>query len=782
MNILYKVLCDGMTLLDQTRPGYYLTEAKLNGEVNNGVFDGQFNFSMYADNPNYDAVRLMTSTIVVLENDREIFRGRPVTIDDSFDAVRKVTCESEMKFLVDVPNVFGKLAEEKRTDVIGNEKTPQTETMVPVPGGAEQTPKPMYTGYRNVDKSQLTRFGENRKWQNRTVYRNSVNDNEKAVTGTRVGPGTDQTMDQGRTRFSLYSLRADDLGVFFDVEYREGTGEEKHYIIPLKTCAYKLFVYDRHGYSNGGLYDRYFRDKNVMISSALYIGNIQMIGQSNQYFNIANFDPEEKITVVGESEQVNIGDLPFCIVYYPDAQHWFFSEPDMYITEPLLHWILHFETVVYAVPEPVSSTMDKIYLKVYKTSDSTVQAVANQIFGEYEDRWARHTLRPGEEVIDISSRSEMTDEDKLYRLNDVVYKFVPTGYNAYADAERRIYRGQIAVDGKASRAYADSCYASLEKWLKETGGYARIRREYPTIGAPYSVIDLMPDSGERRSDFYVRLSDNLTDASRNNDCTGIVSGVFARGVWDEGRSEVTFRSVGTIAAGTAQEMSDPTERYVYTGQGESYLGGKAYTYSNGKWTLLDPVPPSVQVERVASPQRFIDPEKAYGVYSGRDFYFIKGSTYYTNDGILYEDKEAHKVVLSGEFEVDYRLGVLWHKEARATYGSIIFYQEEDLADIAEGSRLQRLAELAKTELQSRLTAFESIEVSAVDPRLISANGGRPELGNYYPVEIPHFGVSTYKRLTRVETDLLDPNASKLTFGGKTPMLSDYVAKKGERND
>lgn len=742
MSLLYKVTCDGKTLLDQTRPGYYLTEAKLDGEINNGVFDGQFNFSMYADNPNYDAVRLMTSTIVVLENDREIFRGRPVTIDDSFDAVRKIICESEMKFLVDVPNVFGKLAENKRTDVIGNEKTLQTETMVPVPGGAEQTPKPMYTGYRNVDKSQLTRFGENRKWQNRTVYRNSVNDNEKAVTGTRVGPGTDQTMDQGRTRFSLYSLRADDLGVFFDVEYREGTGEEKHYIIPLKTCAYKLFVYCKNGYSNGGLYDRYFRDKNVMDSSALYIGNIQMIGQSNQYFNIGNFDPEEKITVVGESEQVNIGDLPFCIVYYQDAQHWFFSHPDMYITKPLLHWMLHFETVVYAVPKRVSSTMDKIYLKVYKTSDSTVQAVANQIFCEY-------------------GSSNLT------------------GYNAYADAERRIYRGHIAVDGKASRAYADSCYASLEKWLEETGGYARIRREYPTIGAPYSVIDLMPDSGERRNDFYVRLSDNLTDASRNNDCTGIVSGVFARGVWDEGRSEVTFRSVGTIAAGTAQEMSDPTERYVYTGQGESYLGGKAYTYSNGKWTLLDPVPPSVQVEMVASPQRFTDQEKAYGVYSGHNFYFIKGSTYYTNDGILYEDKEAHKVVLSGEFEVDYRLGVLWHKEARATYGSIIFYHEEDLSDIAEGARLQRLAELAKTELQSRLTAFESIEVSAVDPRLISANGGRPELGNYYPVEIPHFGVSTYKRLTRVETNLLDPNASKLTFGGKTPMLSDYVAKKGE---
>ena len=280
----------------------------------------------------------------------------------------------------------------------------------------------------------------------------------------------------------------------------------------------------------------------------------------------------------------------------------------------------------------------------------------------------------------------------------------------------------------------------------------------------------------------MRVSDNLTDATRKNDCTGIVSGVYARGIWNGGNNEVTFRSVGTVRAESAQEMTDPAVRYLYTGPGESYESGEYYSYDEetGKWTKMEQRPETATV--VVSPQLFEDREVKYHLQHGRVFYFHNGSTYYTAGQYLEEDDEAHAVVVSGDYEVDYTTGVMWHRSARKTYGSIIFYHEEDVSDVADGSRLQRLAELAKAELQARLTAFESLDVDAVDPRLISARGGRPELGNYYPVEIPHLGISTFKRLSKVETDLLNPNASKLTFGGKTPMLSDYVAKKGERND
>jgi len=819
MSLLYKVTCDGKTLLDQTRPGYYLTEAKVTGEINSGIFDGQFNFAIYADNPNYDAVHLMTSTIVVREEangaSREIFRGRPITVEDDFNGVRHVTCEGEMKFLVDIPNVFGKLTSDTRTDIIGNESTPQVETMVPVPKGAEQRPKPMYTGYRNVDECQLTHFGENRQYfltgtrGKRPVYRNSVVDNEKAVTGTRWGPGTltdpyNGAFDQGRTRFCYYSFNAGDLGLYFDVIYREGNQPATHYIIPLKACSYTHIVYCGNGFSSGGLYEDYYRDKNTIQSSALYLGNIGIVGENNRYFNLGNFNPEEEISIVGENGEnlgtVMIGALPFVIVHYTKSQHWFFTEPDQYITVPLLHWQLHVNTVIYAVhqdtSEPIGSAgIQKVELQVYKTGESTVQAVSRQVF--------------------------CRKEDELF------------GYNLYADESRRIFRGRVDIAGKASLKYSDSCYASLEEWMKETNGYARIRRVEPSGEPAYSVLDLTPDSGVTMDDFYVRLADNLADASRNNDCTGIVSGVFVRGTWDtggiSGKQEITLKSVGDVEALTAQDMnnwveyaplegeevididslSDRTDatklyrfngivykfsagiRYLYIGARETYKATDRtgtytyyyYRYDNGKWVEL----PSHQIdegaELVASPQLFTDTSKKYGLSTTTGYQFVTGHTYYVGNGdMLTEDEEAHTVVIDGDYEVDYRLGVIWHKEARATYGSIIFYYESDVSDWPAGTRLQRLAEQAKEELQSKLTAFESLDISAVDPRLISADGGRPELGNYYPVEIPHFGVSTYKRLTRVETDLLDPNASKLTFGGKTPMLSDYVAKKGERND
>lgn len=65
--------------------------------------------------------------------------------------------------------------------------------------------------------------------------------------------------------------------------------------------------------------------------------------------------------------------------------------------------------------------------------------------------WVEYTPLPGEEVIDVSSRSEMTDEDKLYRLNGIVYKYSAD----YTTAHLIIADGQKDRDVLISQAFAD---------------------------------------------------------------------------------------------------------------------------------------------------------------------------------------------------------------------------------------------------------------------------------------------------------------------------------------
>jgi len=65
--------------------------------------------------------------------------------------------------------------------------------------------------------------------------------------------------------------------------------------------------------------------------------------------------------------------------------------------------------------------------------------------------WVEYTPLPGEEVIDISSRSEMTDKDKLYRLNGIVYKYSTD----YTTAHLIKAAGQTDRDVLTSQAFAD---------------------------------------------------------------------------------------------------------------------------------------------------------------------------------------------------------------------------------------------------------------------------------------------------------------------------------------
>lgn len=76
-----------------------LINPKLKLEVNKS---GSFTFKMAACHPRYDDIRLMTSEITIYQNDEEIWRGRPIRIDEDFNKNKSVECEGELAYLNDI--------------------------------------------------------------------------------------------------------------------------------------------------------------------------------------------------------------------------------------------------------------------------------------------------------------------------------------------------------------------------------------------------------------------------------------------------------------------------------------------------------------------------------------------------------------------------------------------------------------------------------------------------------------------------------------------------------
>lgn len=714
--------------------GEVLEDSPLTLEINDGIFDGTFEFAMLPGHEAYDAVELRRSTVYVYDDGTEVFRGRPVSEETGLYGEKRYVCESEMKFLADVPNVFSKRIPVERSDRVGSETETAWKNMTTIPTGRA------YPGRSRKDR--LTRFGERRRYNNRTVYRSFVDN---------VNPNLYDSTTADRFWFSER-----DEGAVFDVEY-EVDGTRLHYKIPLHACTYDVTLY-----RGSGMYMDFFRDPHRVTAKAYYLGNIAMVDPGDVIvdgqvvpdpFHTADFDPTEDITYrektggpagrdTGEEQTVTIGSLPFCIVHYTQSQDWWIAMNE------LLFWNVWQEDILYATP-PDASPLTRVGLNIYRMNESDIRALYRNAFCPYGELW---------------------------------------GYNAYVPAERRIYRGSATLNGRLEHADTKSCLEDLRAWLEETGGYARIRTVSDGNG-DRRVLDLLADSGEYREDFRVVMDENLLDAARRHDCEKIVTGVYLRGVWDDGNYDVTLESVATQTADNAQEMTEETKRYRFTGETETYTTGKYYRYDSesGKWGIVPTPEHPASAERVELPQKMTDTGKTYlftgNVYGTGTVAFITGKTYYYSTMSRWdEDPEAVTPFLDDGFSADYALGVLWHDAAKKRYGAAVRYMETDVSEIDEGRRLQYMVAKGQDEIRENLTAFETVEIDAEDQRLISENGARPELGCYYPVEIPHIGVKDYKRLTKIEINPADNVGFRMTFGKKAPTLSDYVTKKGERND
>lgn len=95
---MYKVVCDGLTLHDDTLSGLRIHAATLELELGK---TGSLMFTIYADHPHYDAVEVMASRITVYRKDAILFSGRAFKIEYGWHNEKRVSCEGELAFLLD---------------------------------------------------------------------------------------------------------------------------------------------------------------------------------------------------------------------------------------------------------------------------------------------------------------------------------------------------------------------------------------------------------------------------------------------------------------------------------------------------------------------------------------------------------------------------------------------------------------------------------------------------------------------------------------------------------
>lgn len=97
---MYTIYADDQLIYspDLVSDGMFITNPTYEKEVNKA---GSCTFYIYPENPMYNTIKALKTRIVIKENDAEVWRGRILTIDMSFDKSKKVYCEGIYSFFVD---------------------------------------------------------------------------------------------------------------------------------------------------------------------------------------------------------------------------------------------------------------------------------------------------------------------------------------------------------------------------------------------------------------------------------------------------------------------------------------------------------------------------------------------------------------------------------------------------------------------------------------------------------------------------------------------------------
>ena len=123
----YQVLCDEYILYDKRDEELFLESPVLTREVNKV---GALTFTIYPNHRYFDELKYLKSNIEVLRNDKPIFRGRIIDVDQGIYNQKSVECESTLAFLNDsyvAPYVFEGSPEELFVYLIDNHNMQVTE-------------------------------------------------------------------------------------------------------------------------------------------------------------------------------------------------------------------------------------------------------------------------------------------------------------------------------------------------------------------------------------------------------------------------------------------------------------------------------------------------------------------------------------------------------------------------------------------------------------------------------------------------------------------------------
>ena len=83
---------------DLVSDGMFITNPTYEKEINKA---GSCTFYIYPENPMYNAISALKTRISVKEDNVEVWRGRVLTIDMSFDKAKKIYCEGIYSFFID---------------------------------------------------------------------------------------------------------------------------------------------------------------------------------------------------------------------------------------------------------------------------------------------------------------------------------------------------------------------------------------------------------------------------------------------------------------------------------------------------------------------------------------------------------------------------------------------------------------------------------------------------------------------------------------------------------
>lgn len=545
--IRYLVTCvnDGVTsiLHDSSNDAYQLQSCTLDREYRNGVEDKVLKFTILPVHPNADVVQPMTTTLYVVEDGVELFRGRAINIDVDKYGTKKITCESDIKFLVDVPDVFS-----MRTDG-------ETKIYIGLEENGEITGRYLqmhdlgwrYTDPQTAETKTVYEYIRPTNYYYIPVVWSDYNfrpdDAGKLFTVRIDNAATDAaTAAILRDKLDQLAQLVSESGTIIDAEDVEDVNELLHDLenyFGIGTTVSETGVIEDYAakYARARNYldddiiygiteyeiplvkvdmareSNYHPGKFVNVS-LLYFGNINLVYNNSSMASDSTTRPAGDIytrlyrrsggnTFYGpytapatitipepeDTNNVDFSTLDFCIVHLHDPIKDELTGGNGYVPCRDITWVFTTQT-----PPTETGVKGRIKFLVKRDNNTYVESMVSNVFSTVNDG-----------------------------IPDNGY-----GYNLYAGDYRHIYRGDISgmvTNAPIDNANVVSVYSQVEKWAKETNSYARIRKD-----DGFYYFDLISRTGAESSDFYVELGTNVIDYAKVISVKDLATAIFPVGV------------------------------------------------------------------------------------------------------------------------------------------------------------------------------------------------------------------------------------------------------------